>query len=678
MASIRGGRLVGQPSFLSRWSFYAFLFLLPLVFSLSSYRVFAEAKQTCLIVFAAFLCFGERAYLVERLKGLKNEPADGAIALFVAYMCLTILWSPFTGTALISALLLFSWFFLYLVFKRNFTYEDDIHRMAFVLGLGLFINLLLGLLQALGLYLPSSLAGAEGPFGWIGNRNWYAIYIALLLPVEMWMARRRKSEIRFGLAVVNIVLGLPLLLLTWCRGAWLTFFATMVMWGLMDLWGNDIARLRRRVLALLGLTMVLMAGLVLMSVLAPQSLVSIWGQTKQQTLESRFLAYQITGKGIKDAPLFGHGIGSFGGGFTKLQEAWFNNFPQTKGGREWLLARPYRHVHNDALELAYEGGIVGILLCLVALFYTVRRFFALAQRIPDGPVRSLSHLFFAAATGVAVASIGSFPFHQTTACMLLIFFLNGLTIEMAGGRKDPEPLGVIGTGFFLFACLFIGALGLSDYMSEVQRGMALTHIARGDIKKATEQAEAALRFNPLNGRAISVLARCKVAQGKHDEAIKLFKDGANHHLDHTLAYNLGIVATKREDYSKAQEYFTQSARQRPGPDSLTALAKIVVLQRRRNEAEQLLRLALSADRGHHEAGYQLAKLVARKSMGDAAKLLSDNIAVIDARREQGIWSAQAALYLVKSLKALVPIAKKAKLYDLAATAEDRLAVLEKK
>ena len=678
MASIRGGRLVGQPGFMVRLAVYALLLLLPLVFSMSSYRVFAEAKRACLIVFAALLCFAERAYLLERIKSLKKNPADLFMAIFVAYLCLSVLWSPFTGSAFVAALVLFSWFFLYLVFKRNFTYEDDIHKMMFVLAISLFINLVLGLLQLLGVYVPGSLAGAEGPFGWVGNRNWYAIYIALMLPVEMWMVRRKKSQLRYGLGVANLVLGLPILLLTWCRGAWVTFAATLAMWGLMDLWGNDVARLRRRILLLFGLAFTLMACLVALSVLAPQQLVALWGQTKQQTLESRFLAYRITSAGIKQAPIFGNGIGSFGGGFTKLQEQHFSDFPKAKGGREWLLARPFRHVHNDALELAYEGGIVGLLLCLCAIFYTVKRFFFLAQRIPDGPVRSLSHLFFATTTGVAVASIASFPFHQTTACLLLLFFLSGLTIEVSGGRKDPEGLGVIGTGVFLFACLFIAALGLSDYMSEVQRGKALTFLARNKIEEATSLAEAALRFNPLNGRAISVLARCKVVRGELEVAEKLFMDGANHHLDHTLAYNLGIIASKREDYVKAIEYFTQSARQRPGPATLTALGKVFVVTKEYGEAERLFNLALQADRGHHEAGYRLARIVARRSFAEAANLLQDNIKVIEVRKEQGIFDAEAALYLVKSLKALIPIANKAKLYDLAATAEDKLSVLQKK
>jgi len=187
-----------------------------------------------------------------------------------------------------------------------------------------------------------------------------------------------------------------------------------------------------------------------------------------------------------------------------------------------------------------------------------------------------------------------------------------------------------------------------------------------------------LRFNPLNGRATAVLARCRLEERRYDDARELFDAAAANHYDHTHAFNLGVLASRQEQWEQAAAAFTRSCRQLPSPGSLTALANVERARRRYAEAERLYRLALEADRGHHDAGYALARLVARTSLDEAVTVLRDNIAVIDARMAAGADGTEGALFLVKNLKTLVPLATKAGRGDVADEARRRLATYERR
>lgn len=677
MASIRGGKLVGEPSGEARFVFLALLFLVPLVFWPDTWRLFAPAKRAVLVGLTGILVVADRAYLARRLRSLLSTPADLALTLVVLYLTLSALWTSQPGEALLCALPLAAWWLLALLAPHQFIYERGIDVSLLVLGLGFAVNAVLGALQVADVWIPSSLSGGEGPFGWVGNRNWFGCYLALLLPVELYLLRRRGSRFRTVLAALNVVLGLPLLVLTWCRGAWGGLVVTLVTWGLMILWGGDVARLKRR-LGLAGLVAAVLALLVvLLPLMAPMQMVAVWGTLKQQTLEQRVFAYGLTLGGIGQAPLVGHGLGSFGGGFTKLQEDFFAGFPARRPAA-WTLARPFRHAHDELLELLYEGGAVGLILALAAVFYAVRRFFVLAQRVPAGPERERAHVFFAMGVGFVAMGLTGFPFRQTTSAVILAVILALLQRDSSGGRSDPEPTSVVGTGAALMVGLLLVSLGLCDLMSEAARGRGLSLLATGDLDGAEREFRAAVGFNPVNGRALAALGRVRLSQRRFDEAEALFDEGARHHMDHTWAFNRGIAASMRGEAAGAVAWFTRSARQLPCAETLTGLGRALGKAGDGEGAEAAYRLALESDRGAFEAAYELHRLLLGEGRTvEAVTLLADNVRVIDARLAAGLGGATAGTYLVRNLRALSALGAAAERPDLGAEAGRRLEELEK-
>jgi len=389
------------------------------------------------------------------------------------------------------------------------------------------------------------------------------------------------------------------------------------------------------------------------------------------------MAYKMTWHGAKEAPLLGHGLGSFGNNYPKMQAEELKGLPETRRGKSWLLARPFRHVHNDFLELAYEGGLIAVILCLVAGYYIIKKFFFCAQRIPEGQGRQLSHLFFSIVIGIVVASVASFPFHQTTSAMIFAIVLGGLSYEMGGGRRQLPPSGLITTGAFLIGSLTVISVSLLLFMSESAAGDAYSLFKRGEIDEALTLSTNAVNMNPANGKAISLLARCHAAKKDFARAKELFKEASLYHYDSTYSFNLGILAIRDRDYPLAKEFFTRSLREYPSPPIFVALGDVNRLMINFDEAERMYKMAMEMNRCYGEAGHKLAKLYVRqKKLSMAISLLRDNINVFDARRIGGTVSASGGVVFFKDLKLLQKTANRAGDSVNATYAEKRLKKME--
>jgi len=678
LVAIRSKTLVGQSSMTVRAVLYALILVTSVAVSFSSFRVFAPVKQCVFICFAALLCFMDRVWLVSQLKALKNNLSDGLLALLALFFIVSLLWTNPLFLALIHSLTILMWFMFYLLIKHQFIYEKDMVWLLNILGISLFVNLLAGVAQVSGMYLPPEISAFDGPVGLIGNSNWFAIYIAMLLMPEAWFLKNRFNLPRTILAGLNIALGLPLLYLTYCRGAWFCFLSIVIMWAIMRHWGNDVGKLKKRISVFLFSGAVLGILLLLLSVYYPSLLLSIWGGKKQQNVECRLMAYNITWQGAKQSLVAGHGFKSFGNDYPKMQAKFFKGFPDEKRGRNWLLARPFRHVHNDVLELVYEGGLISILIALIIAYYVVSKFFFSAQRIPEGHVRQLSHLFFSMATGFIVAAVSSFPFHQTTSAMIFVIVLGGLSYEMGGGRRELPESGFLFTGAALMTTLVVISVALCMYMSESYTGNAYTKLKRGELDDASSLIKIANNMNPYNGKAISLSGQVQSYQKNFDEAEKLFNEAAKYHYDSTCAFNLGILAKSQKDYVKAKGYFIRSLCECPNPRGLVALGDVNRFMVNFLEAEKLYGLALEMDRGYGPASYKLARLYVRQNKNkEAVVFLRDNINVFDRRSKLGMpATASGAVLFLKNLKLLYKTALKTGNEIQADYAQKRLKKLE--
>lgn len=194
----------------------------------------------------------------------------------------------------------------------------DLRPVMTGFALGLMISSVIVLAQVSGYrFLPE----VESPSGLFVNRNFLAEAAALCIvgcvAYRLWWC------------IAGL---LPSIILTGARGAVLGLTCALVLWG----W----QRARRATIVSL---VVLLAAVAIVTAYRGEGL-------RTQSIEGRFALWSDAYEGLT---LAGRGIGSF-----------YGTYPAFAQRTDAMASRP-DHMHNDALEILYETGPVGLSLAIL-------------------------------------------------------------------------------------------------------------------------------------------------------------------------------------------------------------------------------------------------------------------------------------------------------------------------
>lgn len=209
-------------------------------------------------------------------------------------------------------------------------------------------------------------AGVDRACSTFTNSNLCAQFFVMAIPLVAsfgFTGRRRAIKV---LARVSLLFGVAGLVLTFSRGAYLSFIAIAVV--------MCIANMRR-------LVPILMVGCSVL-LLLPDSIYERLGtitDAADHTILERFELWGIGMELFLDAPLFGHGFG-LGSTFEALQQAGFYN----------------PHVHNIVVQFMAELGVVGVILLLYIIWKMFRTGFELIIHTPDSRMYGASVIAFCA------------------------------------------------------------------------------------------------------------------------------------------------------------------------------------------------------------------------------------------------------------------------------------------
>jgi O-antigen ligase len=266
----------------------------------------------------------------------------------------------------------------FLVFHAATQHVADIDRWAFSLSAGLGILGVAALAQVV-------LTGWWDPPRWHGDVGSYATHIVLALPLLAWAFLRAGSAVRAALAAVA-ALTLAVALWTDNRIIWLalggmTVFSVIL--GASALSGRQ----RSRAIAFAAVATLAFSSLFILSVQQRSSRLeaSLSAAEAKLAHDPRVAIWKYTAGRVFDSPWIGHG---FGRGILRQD---------IRTGAVPGVDNPlYTHGHNTVLNVALQGGAVGLALFAWMLAALVRELVAgLANAPPRRDAAVLGLVLFA-------------------------------------------------------------------------------------------------------------------------------------------------------------------------------------------------------------------------------------------------------------------------------------------
>ncbi|MEW6068888.1 MAG: O-antigen ligase family protein [Nitrospirota bacterium] len=318
--------------------------------------------------------------------------------------------------------LTYSFFFVLFVFNIK-----DMHTLEKILKILAYFGFVLAIFAILQkaiwngkiYWLREVIAG--NPFGPFVNRNHYAGFIGMLIPLTLGLAFTRKSRERqllFGF--FGIIMSVSLFL-SLSRAGIISFFMGIAVFGFFLLWHKFRAKKEMAIATFLCIIFLYLLYIGIDPVIDRFYKTDI-------THEERLVVWSATLKAFKDFYLTGSGIGTF-----------LHVFPLYSPEN---ITSIYDHAHNDYLELILEVGIIGTVLLFSFLFFFIR--FILKGKW-EGRIGIIKISMLSSITTIAIHSIFDFNLHIPSNALMLsaLFGMAFASLRLTDKRSQDVLKGDI-------------------------------------------------------------------------------------------------------------------------------------------------------------------------------------------------------------------------------------------
>ena len=282
-----------------------------------------------------------------------------AVYLVVQIFIAAMSWSPSTS---FREVLGEAHRFLPLIFAMTFIKKRE--QLCGVLAASLIaflINDAAGLCQYF-------ILGEPRAFGFNHTPTFYGSFMLIQLPLLIFMAQLEiLSPPLKILAIFTAALSLICLVLSMTRGAWLAFIIVVVIFVALN---KKYRRVAGKICA--GLAIIFLIAVVASSNL--QSRLATMVDTKFQSNTERVLMWKSAAEIFSDYPLTGVGQKMF---FKAYNEQYIS--PEAKE-RAGVIGDGHTQPHNNLLNAASEGGIVGLAAFIGLYAYFFWKFFTQYKR----------------------------------------------------------------------------------------------------------------------------------------------------------------------------------------------------------------------------------------------------------------------------------------------------------
>lgn len=347
------------------------VFLLPLLFTTSTYAFFEPAKLTLLRLITT-ICLGLYLTKLSLSSRLTAKRRPFAFPLF--FLIVGGLFSTLTSIDLHTSL----WGDIY-------RYDGYVSLLAYVFLFYLTVDLLrsdkhtellistlmfssaavsvYGISQSLGhdfIHWNPELVDVTRVFSTFGNPVFLAAFLTLIVPVSLGFFFKTHLGYPRSLLFASIpVLSLICLFLTRSRAAWLAITASLVIMLVFN--PKIIVERKRHCLLLVVLLLIFVLSITLLSGQTGEVFRQVGNRLASvikisEALGSRPLIWKTAVRMIEAKPLLGYGFDTFRLGYPKYQTA------------DWIRALKENAIpdkaHNDLLQVSVGQGLMGLLFYL--------------------------------------------------------------------------------------------------------------------------------------------------------------------------------------------------------------------------------------------------------------------------------------------------------------------------
>lgn len=492
--------------------------LTPLVFAAQLFEPYIAAKEILVQVGTAAL--GLVWLLTARSKSLLLTPGWIPLIALVAIGFASAAWSSHPtisleeGFRLLPYLLLFG---LALNLMRAAEMRLALTSALIIAGTIEAVYVLLQYFFGDPFFATEGLDGKWQTFGTLGNPNWAGEFLAVaaLVTLGRLMDLRHTHSDQPWLTrgtLCAFVLMLAALAATLARGAWLAFLVAVAAFFIIrrrdkSEWFKS-KKLAAAVLAGLAAIVVIAWPLITRQA-AVNHLLNV------ESVRGRVWMWSVTTTMIKDAPLLGHGLGTYALQFPPYQARAF-----AEPGAETFLTNASftSFAHNDYLQVWAELGLFGLLAIAAFVWLVLKRGRALA----DDPVALGC---WAALISIFVNALFAFPIHLPTTLMLLAVLTGAVEATVCKNEAAfPKPAAGRYASILLVSIVSLFAFNYAYHRLSAESALWRAHIAlqTGSWDEADSSARAAICHAPTRDDGYAALGRLHLELGNHRQALDAF------------------------------------------------------------------------------------------------------------------------------------------------------------
>ncbi len=435
--------------------------------------------------------------------------------------------------------------------------------------------------------------------GLIGDVNTGGFLFGLSALMMLYsLAAQKKPGLRV-FAGTLFVLNLVGLVVTQTLSAIAAFGVAFALWVVFHAWWlvRTHRNLRRAVL-LVASVVVISAGVMLALFLSGgmgSRVSAAWSAMLKGDLgpatAGRYPVYQITWRMIREKPLLGRGLNSFGADFFRYRT-------ETDLSRLPMIDQPgaFREAHNDYLQVWDELGLIGLLLFAALMILPCVQAWRRAKESPDPKTLYWAGMLCLGMVFVAVTCLAFFPFRLSISATCIVLLLAGLRAVADERENYARSPVLIDTGRF-WRAVASAVVVIAVAYQNIQRWRADSEM--GIAAYVLEEAYAR-SLRPQHKR---IYAETALVRLRRAEALNpcLYEN-----------YNLqGSANMLMANHEEAARQYERAARYLPSPELLTNEAAALMATGERQRARALLETALRYNPNYANAANLLKHLEAQ-------------------------------------------------------------------